>query len=430
MAAGRTNTDPGGGYSRSTFSLMYLWQMRQWGWNHWSIPTTGFNVVRFKWCKLKFYPTDENDYIIHWTTDFADTNAYAESEYHPAIMLLKPRHRIVQSVYRQGKTRPVKVKIHPPSMYGNDWFFMKKFARDAMFNIAVTLFDSDKPFMKKGEVKGPIDLSKDSDWVTKPDGISSNAAYWWLWDTGDGNGIQFADSKPETYDNALAKGVQYWKSLWGKVQITNVWIRVPTTGYQSTNQTNWSWGRPQPQLLRAIVGSGPFVERDLDGTVSINMKYTFKFQFGGPDNTYGTHAGERPDQIPPANAPYSEQFGLETDDLDGHVQGELMPWDIRRGIITPRGLERLTAGLSSPTEHQRRSPFAESAPLPCEEEGSDRESESSLTSEDEEEEEEINPELVEHQLELIRHLRLMEQDPLTHRGAHRAKAASGHRTHR
>lgn len=214
-----------------------------------------------------------------------------------------------------------------------------------------------------------------------------DAVYWWLWDTGDNNGwfVQVGDNKPKQgdYSQALAKGIPYWKSLYGKYNRQDIWLWVPQDGWQKDKTSGRTWGKALPDLINRIIRSGPFVEKDPQSVISINMSYRFKFQFGGPDLTWGEIAGQPPDQIPPTNVPYKESDGLEIDDLAEHAEGVINPWEIRRGLITPRGYTRLTAGLISP-ELQKRSEQEEIAQEPSESESSESSSEEETETEDDE----------------------------------------------
>lgn len=272
---------------------------------------------------------------------------------------------------------------------------------EPLFSLQACLFESEDPFLQPGEVRCTLDLNKDSYWATKPTALQANTSYWWLWDTGDGNGYTVGGNKPTDYSQALAKGVPYWKSLWGKWGSANIWMRIPTNGWNSTTGSQFDWGKPTPEFINAVIRSGPFVEKNNKGVVSINMKFKFKFQFGGPDLTYGELPGPAPKDIPPTTAPYTLPTGLEADDLAEYTQGVLMPWDVRRGIITQRGYTRLTKGILSDTEGvPKKSEQEETA-----HELSSSESEES-ESEEESSEEEDDGEL-QRQLELIRQLRLM-----------------------
>lgn len=343
---------------------------------------------------------DKHDYVIHHESDFYNTAGYTEAYYHPAVLLQKKNHRVVASRFRKGTTKPVTIKCRPPSIHGNDWYFLAQLANEALVTIQGALFDSEDPFLKYGEVKCPINVYEAAAshiWAVLPQGLQPNACYWWLWDTGTANGIYIGQAQPADYSVALEKGKPYWQSLWGHWGQSNVWLWFPTSGFQTPGSRR-AWGKLLPELLNEIIEAGPFVEKTQDSVLSVNCKYTFKFQFGGPSITSGQNAGTNPKDIPPGYQPRAEQLGVQVDDLAEHAQGVLMPWDIRRGILTSRGTTRLTKEPFS-TDLQQKFEQERTGQWPSEEETSSSEEEEEEDSEDEQQQ-------LDRQLELIRQLRL------------------------
>lgn len=379
----KNKNDTGGGFSRIPITLQLLWDWHSMSWNSWSRATDGFNLVRFKKAKLKFYPHEEHDYIVHWETDFWKSNVYAWPFYHPALMLQKKNHVVVQSKNQKPNGRAVRVTLRPPALETNGWYFMAQYANDAMVLLQSALIDLADPFMTPNDVTGPFQLK----WQTKPSGLSDQAGYyWWLWDTGDLNGyvVQPTAPGPGNYANALGKGVPFWQSLWGLWGNPNVWIWYDTSGMEVGTGAR-DWGRLHIESLNKIIQSGPYVEKTNNAVFSVAMSYKFYFQFGGPTITDGLVAGTSPDAIPPGWRPRDFSAGVQVGDLAEHSLGVAMPWDYRRGLLTPRGLQRLTKSLSV-TELPQRSAQEETEQELSEEDSS--------SSEEEEEEEERNQHLL------------------------------------
>lgn len=277
-------------------------------------------------------------------------------------------------------------------------------AKEALVTIQGTLFDSEDPFLKWGEVKCPINMYEASAshiWAVAPQGLQQNACYWWLWDTGQFNGIFIGQNAPADYTPAIEKNKPYWQSFWGHWGESNMWIWFPVSGFQNPTSKR-AWGKLLPETLNEILVSGPFVEKTNDSVISINCKFTFKFQFGGPSITAGTNAGTAPTDIPPGYKPNHLEFGVQNNDLAELAQGVLMPWDIRRGLLTSRGTTRLTKE-PFPTDLQKKFEQEETEQEPSEGESSSSEEET----ESSEEEDEGDVQQFEQELELLRQLRLM-----------------------
>lgn len=270
-------TDKGGGYSRITWTLDLLWYHHKRGWNLWSNITDNFNVGRFLGATFTFHPHDNHDYIVWNEFDFWANQSYGSPFYHPAALIQKKGHRIVQSRHRTARAKTVRVKIKPSSMPGNDWFMMFQLAGETLIKTHVCLIDLEDPFMDPEDTQGPITL----EWAdaVKPGNATQKMAYWWLWDTGENNGYTNTAAQPTENTVQLGQGAPYWQSLWGSWNQT-IWIRASNQSIFGTHETRY-WKKLKPESLAAIISHGPFVEKTISKTVSINMTYKFKFQFGG-----------------------------------------------------------------------------------------------------------------------------------------------------
>lgn len=369
--------DVGGGYMRQPFTLQMLYDWHMCDWNTWSCSTSGFNLVRYKGCTLTFYQNDGFSYIGHWETDFWKTNVYEWPFYHPAVLLNKKRHFVVMSKDLKPFGKPLKIRLKPPSLDTNRWYFMAAMANEPILLLQASLIDFVDSIFDPHDAKGPIQLTFDASSQTgKP---TPPSYYWWLWDTGLANGYWIGDSQPGSYEVALGKGVPYWQSLFGKWGQSNVWIWYPLGSWE-TPGAGRIWAKLSTASLNKLIQSGPFIQKTSDQGFSIMMKYKFRFQFGGPDITAGIEAGQPPKSIPPGYNASDKQRGIQALDLASEAMGVAMPWDYRRGLLTDRGLQRLTQEIPF-TELLRRSAPEEIAHLQSEEE------ETSSAEEEEEEEE-------------------------------------------
>lgn len=349
----------GGGMSRSTFSLQQCWDAGKASVATWSIPTDGMDLARYKGTTIKLYPHKFHSYIFSWDRDFGTLQSYSFNWYHPARMILAKNHLVMPSLLHTPNQRPKKIRIKPPAALTSEWYMMNAMAKIALFKWNVSFIDIDNPYMNADEAT--INLQCKGTNKANQEVIFR---YLWFCDTGEDNRLGGGDAQPNE-DSKIGLGAPYWLSLY------SVWNRE-TWVFMPHDTRDWSgdrqWLRLKTASQNAIIRNGPYVPKAALAHYSIGFTYKSHFQFGGPSPTEGINQGQDPSTIPPKSSTYQEQFGLEVRDPSKVGRGVLHPWEIRRGIITKRGLGRLIESTESeitPAESEQeetgRSPFEEEA---------------------------------------------------------------------
>lgn len=367
----------GGGIVRNTFSLQKLYNWAKKNWCFWTRPTDGYDLCKYIKTKLYLYPHPSVSYIIHWDTEYKSNNIYGWPWYHPSIMLNKSSHRIVWSkaVKPGGKTQ--KLTLRPPATVDDQWWFMRDFYTQGLFAYQASIIEVQDPMTMPRDVQFCFDLHGSLPNAQQKD----SKKYWWYFDSGFGNGVSFADQAPTTYAAAISKDEPYYISLWGSYNNQTVWIWAPEDWTDPT-QGNRFWLKLQVPSLNTLIRSGPFVSKGVNRPVSLFYKYKAYFKWGGPSATEEINTGQDPGHIPPDRVYQAskELSGLQIRCPLTVGDGVAHPWEYRRGILTARGLQRLTT--SPPTEAEFEHPEIELLP-------SDDESSSSASEAEEEEEPEI-----------------------------------------
>lgn len=366
--------DTGGGVMRQPFTLQMLWDWHQQDWNVWSRGTDGYNLVRYVGCKLTFYPHPDYDYIVHWSTDFWKSDNYSWPFFHPSKMINMKFHKIIWSKRNNPNRGTTKIKIKPPALKDNGWYFMGDQANRPLFLLQATLIDMANPFMDPDEVTGPFKLTWSQDAPANP-----NQYYWWIWDKGKNNAVYVGPNNPgNVWDLGFGKNVPFYISLWGFYNASasqNIWLWFPDTNFGTPNEGNRTWCKLSIVSVNNIIQRAPYAMKTAHSNFSITMKYQFKFQFGGPDVTDGYVAGTAPRDIPPGYGASEEQPGIQNRSPAEAELGVLNNWEIRRGIATPRGYARLTEGLPISLAAPLFGEPRETEPWPSEEEESSSEEE-------------------------------------------------------
>lgn len=340
----------GGGIAKNTISLQKLWNDTKRDWCFWSIPTDGFDLVKFMGIKIYLQSDPNHTYIFHWDRDYKNPNTYDYPWFHPSIMLNKKNKVIVWSKRMKPGTKGKTVWIPRSTNYGDDWFFMRDFASNGLFQYHCTLMEVGNPFMSPNGIT--IYSTLTGSWQTHAGAPSTTQVkYYWYLDQGLLNGVYHGEAPPAGYDTATSKGVPYYISAWSHANDPQLWIWTPedwTVGGQ-----RWWFKLSTPSII-SLIRSGPFVSKGTSTTFSVFFKYKAKFLFGGPSLTDEINPGQAPKDIPPERyAQASENpFGLQIRDPSTVGLGVQHSWDQRRGMLTARGYQRLTASpsLTDPTQ--------------------------------------------------------------------------------
>lgn len=370
----------GGGIGRGFFTLRQLYSDAKAARAYWNVSTDGFDLIKYKQTTLYLQPHPSLAYIFHWETDYRRQDTYAWPWYHPSELLLRSQHVIVWPKTYNPYGKGVKIKLKPPAIFNDEWFFMRDMYDVGLFTYQVQVIDVTNAFMPGDRVTGCYQLKYSA--TTKPDGPQQGniSNYNPLRDKGFLNAIFVGAGPPQGFDQGISKNIPLYISTWGLAGEQNVWVWSPADWYTDNPQRYWF--KLEVPALQLLIRSGPFVSKGLRTTASVFMKYKVKWWFGGPSATEDINPGADPKDIPPSNDAKASMHltGLQIRDPATVGKGVLHNWELRRGLLTARALQRLTA-LSPETEihgGQR-----ECVPSHSEEEASEEDSPWEATSEEE-----------------------------------------------
>nr|QNJ57257.1 VP1 [Torque teno sus virus 1a] len=142
----------GGGWSTGTISLEGLFNENKLWRNLWSKSNDGMDLVRYFGCKLKMYPTERQDYIFWYDTEFDQAEREMLDDYtQPSVMLQAKNSRLIVSKIKMPVRRKVKsIFIPPPSQLTTQWKFQQELCNFPLFNWACVCIDMDTPFDYNG----------------------------------------------------------------------------------------------------------------------------------------------------------------------------------------------------------------------------------------------------------------------------------------
>nr|UGV34667.1 MAG: ORF1 [TTV-like mini virus] len=122
---------PGGGlWSVSRFSLETLYKLHTKARNWWTTSNCQLPLIRYNGCKIKLHRSLNTDYIFVWANcgDLTATEKLYQSA-QPSVLLLNKRKVIVTCDNGHRHKKPYKtIRIKPPAMWENKWYFQKDVA--------------------------------------------------------------------------------------------------------------------------------------------------------------------------------------------------------------------------------------------------------------------------------------------------------------
>ncbi|QXG20224.1 ORF1 [Anelloviridae sp.] len=337
----------GGGASKLHFTLRSLYLAHLKHWNIWTTSNDGTDLCRYMGMKVKFFPHKTYSYIVSWDREFKSEDTYPNFIGHPFLMYLGRQRVIVKSVKDRGGVGKSKtVWIPPPALLSNEWYFQHGFASYALFQFRAALFDPNDHFMGDEAQSYATDLD---------DTAGIQCPYDVFHDTGEGNLTAMA--KPTatgqpTDDTTMikwAEGYPYWISFWAmnveglkeKYSDREFFIKwFPCTNQQPMFTSPKKWYKISVQKAKELSLMGPGVPKNASVNWNIIFQYKSFWQWGGhlPDRTEAREID--PNLNPPSS---SDLRGIPVRDPTRAGLGVIHPWDIRRGMLTKRALERITA---------------------------------------------------------------------------------------
>lgn len=138
----------GGGWSQLIFSLDSLYDDFLKMQNIWTTTNCNLPLVRYKGCTMKFYQTNNIDYIVVYDVCWPMVDTYlSHQDSAPASMYLKKNKICIPSRQTQPRKKPYKkVFIQPPSQMYNKWYFQQELCKTPLLMITSTATSFTNPF--------------------------------------------------------------------------------------------------------------------------------------------------------------------------------------------------------------------------------------------------------------------------------------------
>nr|UHM25953.1 MAG: ORF1 [Torque teno midi virus] len=138
----------GGGFANLVWNLGFLYEEHTKWRNFWTTPNEGFDLARYTGTTLRIFRPPSVDVVLTITTNYPMlTNMGSHPACHPQRLLLGFKKYVIQSQKRQPNKKKYKViKIKPPQLMQNKWFFQKDLAKLNLFQMYVSTCDLDRPY--------------------------------------------------------------------------------------------------------------------------------------------------------------------------------------------------------------------------------------------------------------------------------------------
>lgn len=345
--------NPGGGFSRDTFSLRQLYIANKKSQCTWTCGTDGYDVCRYLGTTIYLRPHPTLSYIFQYETDYRSITSYGWQWYHPAILKNRPGKVIVPSLLIKPNQKARKLKIKPPAIQSSEWYMMYNIENTGLFKWNFTFINL-KDSYSSGTAGLSVQLTGRTVKTNGQQDANKTFYYYWCWDMCKDNLCKRqANPNENVADKSWGQDIPYWLSLWGwynaqssgeNATATTIWLWVPET---DNAWVTWSgprlWFAPNRDSFNRLISAGPFVyhSRPTD-SFSVGFSYKAHFEFGGPTPTIGISAGTDPKLIPPGYNAGPISAGVQARDPATVGDGVMHPWEVRRGILTKRGFKRLT----------------------------------------------------------------------------------------
>lgn len=135
----------GGGFSIKNLSLNSLYQEHTQGHNIFTHTNKDLPLMRYKGCKLKFYQSQDIDYVVTYSNTWPlRSNMAMYNTMQPSIHLMQQNKIIVPSKNTQHRRKPYVIKyIKPPTQMKNQWYFQYNLSNIPLFMLRTSSLSLD-----------------------------------------------------------------------------------------------------------------------------------------------------------------------------------------------------------------------------------------------------------------------------------------------
>uniref|UniRef100_A0AAU8H430 Capsid protein n=1 Tax=Alphatorquevirus homin29 TaxID=3048427 RepID=A0AAU8H430_9VIRU len=225
----------GGNFTNMTFSLEGIYEQFLYHRNRWSRSNHDLDLARYKGTTLKLYRHQTVDYIVSYnrTGPFQISDMTYMST-HPAMMLLQKHRIVVPSFLTKPKgKRSIKVRIKPPKLMLNKWYFTKDICSMGLFQLQATACTLYNPWLRD-TTKSPVIGFR----------VLKNSVYTNLSNLPDQEGTRKSIINTKLQPDSLTGSDFYkkgWEYTYTRLMASIYYQAVPNSTYNWLNyQTNYS----------------------------------------------------------------------------------------------------------------------------------------------------------------------------------------------
>lgn len=144
----------GGGFSIYRFTLKALYELFTKIQNKWTQSNEDWPFIRYTGCEFKFYKSEKCDYIVNYhrcPPMLATIDTFHSTQ--PHMMTLNKKHKIIRCKQNNPYKKPYKrVKIKPPALLQNNWYFQKDFAPEPLLLLMTSSMSLDRYFLNSKSI--------------------------------------------------------------------------------------------------------------------------------------------------------------------------------------------------------------------------------------------------------------------------------------
>lgn len=256
------NSEGGGGWSQMQFTLESLFEQFELIRNKWTASNVLMPLVRYTGCSLKFYRSNNVDYIVHYTLCYPmKTTKHQHTNAQPSNMLLYPKKILVPSLKRKPRGKLfIKKKIKLPEQFENKWYFQSDLYKTPLLLLTTTASDFDRWFLNPQSISNNITIiTLNTDFMK-----SHNFRQYGL-------GTGYWGPQPQQYLYALSNGSEDSK-IEDLIFLGQTLRDTPGIEFKNNTPKNWS-SYSQKQKQRDNFGN-IFNHFYFQGTKSVYMSQT------------------------------------------------------------------------------------------------------------------------------------------------------------
>nr|UGV38479.1 MAG: ORF1 [TTV-like mini virus] len=151
----------GGGFSVTKYSLEALFEQHTLDRNWWTNTNQNLPLVRYCYCKLKFYQSAEVDYVVNYSK--CQPMLATQLLYHscqPSFMMMNRNCLFVPSKLTQKLKRPYKIlKLGPPDELQNKWYFSHDLCKQGLIMITCAAASFDHYYISTSDESNNISFT-------------------------------------------------------------------------------------------------------------------------------------------------------------------------------------------------------------------------------------------------------------------------------